>query len=207
MSPPLNDALDYQRDPLGSALAALLDEGWELWERFDREVRSRHWHPFVAADSEIVLRALVPLRAPGRRFLEWGSATGVITIMAGLLGFEAYGIELDEELVAVARSLAARHGSRARFVAGSFVPAGYRPSFRNGDGRLGTIGDGVSPYAELGLAMDEFDVVHGYPWTGEEAVMLDLHRQYGSRDGHLLLTGDDGVTVYRGGRIVSRTTK
>ncbi|MDP9348996.1 MAG: hypothetical protein M3P24_07635, partial [Gemmatimonadota bacterium] len=80
---------------LRARLDALLEEGWELWDRFDSEVRRRSWHPFVAADYERVLQALLPLRAPGLRFLEWGSATGVITIMADLLGFDAYGIELD----------------------------------------------------------------------------------------------------------------
>ena len=91
-------------DPeLRARLQALLDEGWEIWDRFDNEVRQRHWHPFVAADYERVLQALLPLRAPGLRFLEWGSATGVITIMADLLGFEACGIELDPSLVRHAR--------------------------------------------------------------------------------------------------------
>ena len=33
-------------------------------------------------------------------FLEWGSGTGVITIMADMLGFEAYGIEINPALVA-----------------------------------------------------------------------------------------------------------
>jgi hypothetical protein len=76
-------------------LESLIEEGSDIWESFDREVRQQHWHPFVAADYGRVLQDLLALRAPGLRFLEWGSATGVITIMADLLGFDAYGIELD----------------------------------------------------------------------------------------------------------------
>jgi hypothetical protein len=148
-----------------------------------------------------VLQTLVRLRAPGLRFLEWGSATGVITIMADLLGYEAYGIELDPGLVDTARELASRFGSGARFAAGSFLPAGYRFNPRGGDGRQGTIGDGRSAYPVLEHPLEDFDVVYAYPWSGEEALMLDLMRCYGGRDARLLLhSGTEGVRVYRGGR-------
>lgn len=191
-----------QPDPaLRSRLNALLDEGWEIWDRFDREVRQRNWHPFVAADYGKVLDVLLSLRAPGLRFLEWGSATGVVTIMADLLGFEAYGIELDPGLVDIARGLAERHHSRARFAAGSFLPAGYRWRPSTGDGRLGTIGDGASAYPELEHPLDDFDLVYAYPWGGEEPMMLDLMRSYGGPEARLLLHGDEGVRVYSGGRL------
>ena len=118
---------------LRARVAALFDEGYDLWDRFDIKVRQKSFHPFVAADYDVVLEALLPLRAPGLKFLEWGSATGIITIMADLLGFEAYGIELDSSLVGHARDLARRNGSEARFAAGSFLPSGYRWR-RNRDG-------------------------------------------------------------------------
>lgn len=186
---------------LRSRLRTLCDEGWDLWERFDTDVRRHGFHPFVAADYEVVLEALLPLRAPGLRFLEWGSATGVITIMADLLGFDAYGIEIDGDLVDEARGLARRTGSRARFAAASFLPTGYRWRSRGGDGRLGTIGRGKSGYLDFGLPLDEFDVVFGYPWSGEEPLMLDLMRAHGRRGARLLLHTGSGVDVYRDGRI------
>lgn len=188
-------------DPaLRARLHELAEEGRQIWDRFDMEVRQDDFHPFVAADYENVLQALLAVRAPGQRFLEWGSATGVITIMADLLGFQAYGIELDARLVDTARELARKYGSDARFAAGSFLPAGYRYRPRHGDGRLGTIGDGDSGYRELGVPLDDFDVVYGYPWDGEEAMMLDLMRAYGSPDARLLVLAGSEVRVYRGGR-------
>lgn len=188
-------------DPAPSPLlSSLIDEGWTIFERFDAEVRRKRFHPFVAADYDRVLQALLPLRAPGLRFIEWGSATGVITIMASLLGFEAYGIELDPALTATARALAAKFDSSAVFAEGSFVPSGYRWRPATGDGRLGTIGDGPSGYPLIGHPLDDFDIVYGYPWGGEEPMMLDLMRAYGRRGGRLLLHGDDGVRVYRDGR-------
>jgi len=189
-------------DPrLRARLTALCDEGWEIWCRFDVEVRQRAWHPFVAADYEAVLRMLLTLRAPGLRFLEWGSAPGVITIMADLLGFEAYGIELDPALVRVARDLAVRYESRARFAAGSFLPGGYEWKPRSGDGRLGTIGQGIPGYAELGHPLEDFDLVFAFPWTGEEPMMHDIMRRYGGRAARLLLYGvADGMQIHRDGR-------
>jgi hypothetical protein len=188
-------------DPaLRARLDALIDEGGEIWERFDREVRQQSWHPFVAADYGQVLRALLALRAPGLRFLEWGSATGVITIMADLIGFEAYGIELEPSLVDIARSLAEKYESGARFAVGSYLPAGYQWRSHTNDRRLATIGEGISAYPALGHPLDGFDLVYAYPWDGEEPVLRDLMRCYGRRGARLLLLGDGGVRVYADAR-------
>lgn len=181
---------------------ALSEEGQDIWDRFDHEVRQQQWHPFVPADYGRVQAALVRLRSPGLKFLEWGSATGVITIMADLLGYEAYGIECDPHLFEVARGLAEKFNSRARFAAGSFLPTGYTWRPRDGDGRLGTIGDGPSGYLDLGLPLEEFDLVYGYPWGGEEPMMHDLMRRYGGPKARLLLHASaGGIQVYREGRL------
>lgn len=190
-------------DALRARLDAVCAEGWELFDTFDRTVREREFHPFVAADYEAVRDALIMHRAPGARFLEWGSATGVITILADLLGFEASGIEIDASLVATARKLAARFDSRARFVVGSFLPAGYRWHSPVGNEFSSTTGEGLSGYMELGKALDDFDVVFGYPWGGEAPMMLDLMRRYGREDALLLLNDTNaGVRAYRNGRLV-----
>jgi hypothetical protein len=188
-------------ETLRSRLEAVCADGWAFWERFDATVRERDFHPFVAADYDAVLDALIADRQPGRRFLEWGSASGVITVLADLLGFDACGIELDAALVADARALAARAGSRARFVAGSFLPTGYRWRAPDGDDDPGTIGDGPSGYLQLGLALDDFDVVFGYPWSGEAPMMRDLMQRYGRPDALLLLNDiTHGVRRYRNGK-------
>jgi len=197
------DPLALGLDPaLQATLNQLCDEGSEIWARFDRDVRSRRWHSFVSSDYNRVLSALLAVRRPGARFLEWGSATGVVAIIADLLGYEAYGIELDERLVEVAVEMAGRYGSGVRFAAGSFLPAGYvwRPT--HGDGRLGTLGEGGSGYLKLGRSLDDFDLVYAYPWDGEEVLMHDLMRVHGARDARLMLHHASGDTrVFRRGRI------
>jgi hypothetical protein len=194
---------------LDAALCARIDavceEGRAYWHRFDAEVRQDRWHPFVAADYDNVRSALLSLRGTSRRFLEWGSATGVITIIADLMGFESCGIELDSSLVQVARDLAARSRSKARFVAGSFIPMGWVWKPRGGDARPGTIGQGPSGYLELGRTLSDFDVVYAFPWSGEEPMMLDLFRSYGHEDARLLLhSSEQGTRVYHRGRLVGR---
>src|SRR5262249_48181394 len=160
--------------------------------QFDETVRVKSFHPFVPADYTLVLDTLLGIQNSGRlprqgrpSFLELGSATGVITIVADMLGFEAFGIELDGSLVATARRLAERYESKARFAAGSFLPAGYRWKPDSGDARMGTIGSGPSAYMELGRALDDFDVVYAYPWDGEAPIMLDLMRRYGNPNAQL----------------------
>lgn len=175
-----------------------------MFDEFDRRVRDRYFHPFVAADYEAVLAALRPLSKPGTRFLEWGSATGVITIMADLLGFDAVGIEIDAGLVRTARELARRHGSKATFVEGSFLPGGYTWRSPVGNAVSWTTVTGPSAYVVMQAALDDFDVVFGYPWGGESPMMLDLMRRYG-REGALLVLFDvsTGVRLYRDGRDVT----
>lgn len=196
------DAVTNGDAGLDARLDALCADGWEIWQRFDDVFRRRHFHPFVPANYGVARKLFSSLRAPGRRFLEWGSATGIITVMADMFGFDAYGIEIDAALVATAHEVARRHRSAARFGLGSFLPAGYRYRPRDGDGRTGTIADGPSGYLALGLALEDFDVVFGYPWAGEEAVMLDVMQRYGRADALLLLyDSDDSVRVYEGGRM------
>jgi hypothetical protein len=192
---------DAAPDPaLAARLAAVCDDGWALWEAFERAPRAG-FHPFVPADCEAVCAALLPFRAPGRRWLEWGSGAGTLTVAAALLGFDASGIELDAALVDTARALAARHGAAARFAAGSFLPAGYEYRAPDGDRRTGTLGSGPSGYLALGRALEDFDVVFGYPWDGEAPLMRDLMRRYGRPDAVLLLNDPAaGVQVYPGGR-------
>lgn len=185
-------------------LDALCAEGWALFDEFDRRVRDREFHPFVAADYEQVRAALGRFRSPGARFLEWGSATGVITIMADLLGFDAAGIELDATLVRSAHRLARRFDSRARFVTGSFLPAGYKWRSPVANEFSATMGEGASGYLALGLALDDFDVVFGYPWSGEAPMMLDLMRQFGRADALLLMHDTTtGVRAYRRGKEIT----
>ncbi len=175
-------------DPtLYARLRQVMEEGRDFYHTFDLEVRQKNFHPFVPANYDQVLDTLLAHYQPGLRFLEWGSGTGVITIMADMIGFEAYGIEIDAPLVDVARKLAKKYQSKARFAVGSFLPMGYEYRDSTGDTRTGTVGHAVSGYLELQHPLEDFDVVYGYPWPGEAEIMEDVMRQYGNPDATLLI--------------------
>lgn len=82
---------------------------------------------FVPSHYETVYGVLAAL--PRGRFCEWGSGLGVVTGMAELLGFNATGIELDEELAQTSRDVLARHQLSSPIVTASyfdhFVEADY----------------------------------------------------------------------------------
>jgi len=176
-------------DELQSKITNLIAEGREIARVFDRDVRQQNWHPFIPAEYDIVLQQLLPLRRPGASFLECGCATGVITIMADLLGFDACGIESDADLVATARQLGKKYESRARFAVGSFLPTGYEYRDADGDKRLGTLSLDDSGYPQLARSLADFDIVFAYPWEGESAILVDLMRRHGRPDAQLILYG------------------
>jgi hypothetical protein len=175
---------------LQKKIESLIAEGREIAGAFDRDVRQNNWHPFIAADYDVVLQQLLPLRRAGASFLECGCATGVITIIADLLGFDACGIESDADLVATARRLADKYESAARFAIGSFLPTGYEYHDATGDSRLGTLTLGDSGFPQLARSLDDFDIVFAYPWDGESAVLEDLMQRHGRSGARLLLYGD-----------------
>jgi hypothetical protein len=189
--------VDRLEDALQAKLTRLIAEGREIARAFELDVRQKMWHSFIAADYDVVLRQLLPLRRPGASFLECGSATGVITIMADLLGFDACGIEIDTDLVATARRLADKYESAARFAHGSFLPTGYEYRDAKGDGRLGTLMQGKSAYPQLGRSLEDFDIVFAYPWDGESDMLKDLMERCGRSDARLLLYGDSVEVAYR----------
>lgn len=178
-------------------IEALNEEGRTIFERFERDVRSTEFHPFKPANYDSIVDVLLPFVGECRTFLEWGSATGVIAITADLLGFEAYGIEIDASLVDVATDLARRYDSGARFAAGSLLPDGYEWRSPSGDPRLGTIETGESGYAKLGMELRDFDLVYGYPWSGEAAMMHDIMQRCGADGARLMINaGREGVEVF-----------
>src|SRR5688572_283958 len=114
-------------DVVPASIADLLADALAQIDSLEDESRASI-PAFVPSDFELVYWALVAIKsgnlATGRRFLEWGSGTGVVTCLATWLGFDAAGIEIEPKLVSLADELANKHHIAAEFVCGSFVPAG-----------------------------------------------------------------------------------
>jgi len=156
---------------------------------------------FVPSDFRRVYAALHRIMndhlSPGNAFLEWGSGFGLVAILATRLDFETYGIEIDPDLVAVSEALAEELEAPVSFARGSFIP-------EDGEALTDAVPDtnwlssGRSAYPELGLEVDDFDVIFAYPWPGEEEVIADLFEHFAAPQA-LLVTyhGLDDVMVRR----------
>jgi hypothetical protein len=153
--------------------------------------RERRLPAFVPSDFAGAYLALRSLEASGllagRWFCEWGSGLGVTACLAALLEFDAWGIEIEGELVDAARQLAADFDLPVEFVCGSFIPKSgdaFAEAAADCAWLTGVAGGG---HEELGLGPEEFDVIFAYPWPDEERLTAELFDQYG-REGAVLMT-------------------
>lgn len=180
---------------LPPAVLELCDEATQIWLENENDF---HFRDFIAADYERVFFALRMLKEEAERFLEFGSGLGVIATMASLMGYEAYGIEIDPKLVRKSQELCEKHGGRAEFAFGSFIPDDYQWSADYEDEFFRTILDDRDAYADLDLELRDFDLVYGYPWPGERAFFLDIVNRFG-RPGAMFMTYDvrEGIIVDR----------
>ena len=198
----IHDDYDGAEQALRIELRTLWDEVDDLWEQ---QQSSDGFHGYVSADYEAVFRSLVHLRGQARTFLEWGSGLGVVTIMASRLGFEAYGIENEPELVDHAHAFGERFAPAARFVRGNFFPSEFTWNPGEGEIEVRTALPGAAAYERMGRKLSDFDLVYAYPWPGEHQLYQKVMRKYGGPNS-LFLTYDvrRGMELYRGGRPSTR---
>jgi hypothetical protein len=180
-------ACHFER-PLPRSIRLFIREAKRRIERFRRE---RRVPAFVPCDFRAVYAALLALEESeylrGHSFCEWGSGFGVTTCLAAMLGYEARGIEIEDELVDAARMLADDFGVDVEFVQGSFIPTGgdtFVDAAANCAWMTGVAGGG---YETLGLDPADFDVIFAYPWPDEEHLTAALFESY-AREGAVLLT-------------------
>jgi hypothetical protein len=174
----------------------------EAERRIDHFQRSARVPAFVPSDFGRVYQVLKTVEkqslAPGRRVCEWGSGFGVVASLAATLEFDAYGIEIERELVDAARQLARDFELPVEFVCGSFIPPGGEHLVESGSTFAWLTPDSGTVYEEIGLDADDFDVVFAYPWPDEEGVIWTLFERYAST-GAVLITyhGSDDIRVQR----------
>jgi hypothetical protein len=191
-------------------LIATCSRGWERFfadydddqaPRFVPSVPERVW----AVLEEITRRHLPPTRV----FCEWGSGFGTATCLAALLGYEAYGLEIDAELVRLSRAIARRLGIPVTMLCTSFLPAGYVVSV-GGDGTTLMTPASVSAhhdtaearaplcYDGMEIAIADIGVFFAYPWPEERVLIQELFEAV-ARAGALLVVyhTDTDIRVWR----------
>ena len=186
------------RDP--TRVAHLLREA-DSRIREHLEQQRGHGRGFVASDFALVNAVLERIveegLARGPLFCEWGSGFGVVAMLASMLGFDAYGIEVQSDLVLAAEELADCVGCDVPFAHGSFVASCDEDLIESAERSWWHTTEG-SAYEDLGLEPEDFDLFFAYPWPGEEDLFEALFVRYASV-GALLLTYHDvsGVLVQR----------
>lgn len=177
----------------------------EAETRIDEYVRNHRGGGggFVPSQFATVYRALRAIvegnLAPGNVFCEWGSGFGVVACLAAMLEFDAYGIEIEPELVEASRNLADCFDLPVTFVHGSLIPRGNEEGagaagVANSSAYFWLVTDPDDAYDELGLDSNDLDLVFAYPWPGEECLFEHLFEQHGA-NGALLLTYNEFDSV------------
>lgn len=173
----------------------LWNEAGQIW---DEHQNTTAFGTYVGANFLAVYQKLAQLRGRVETVLEWGSGLGVVTIMASQMGFEAYGIEAEQELVAFSDELAKKYGPEAQFAEGSFIPDEFEWILEDGDEAERTFVDLPAAYDKLEMELKDFDLIYAYPWPEEHRLYRNIVRSLGRSDAILLTyDGREGVEVIR----------
>lgn len=153
---------------------------------------------YVSADYMAIFEKLCELRGRVQTVLEWGSGLGVMTIMADRLGFDAYGIELEPDLVKLAEGLAEKYGARPKFVVGSFIPAEFEEDLQAGEEFVRTPTTATPAYAELDMELRDFDLVYAFPWPDEHGIYRSIMQRHASRQAlYMRYDAREGLSLTR----------
>lgn len=194
-----------------AGVATMLAEAEQRCDAFFDAGLDRRYPRYLPSNPEKVFSAISTLKESGELrgnlFCEWGSGFGIATCMASMIGFEAYGIEIEDGLVELSTQLAHDLNIPAEYLCTSYLPEGYEECEGIGGKDL------LSPQATTsggatidnnptydGLDPDEVDLFFVYPWPGQEEFMMDLFDEIATEGAILLIYQADGETnAYRQG--------
>lgn len=153
---------------------------------------------YVSADYMAIFEKLCELRGRVDTVLEWGSGLGVVTIMANRLGFDAYGIEAEPDLVKLAEGLATKYGAQPKFVVGSFIPSEFEENYQAGEEFGRTLTTAISAYEDLDMELRDFDLVYAFPWPDEHGIYRSIMRRHANRNAlYMRYDAREGLSLTR----------
>jgi hypothetical protein len=134
----------------------------------------------------------------GNKFCGWGSGLGAESALAALIGFDSYGIEQDSALSEAAQEICDSFGIPVSLVNGSFVPPGAEDlvddEFIVNEGELAMHTHSDGAYEELGIEIDDFDLIFAYPWPSDRKLVRKIFDRYAAR-GAILMVYDESETI------------
>ena len=191
--------------------SALIEEADRRLDHLFETNRNRRVPRFLPSDPILLHAALDYLTRegipPGRVFCEWGSGFGVGACLASLLGYQAYGLEIEADLVALAKELASDMGIEVQNLCTSYFPEGYGSYPAQGGAELmvpepASRWEGaefaIPAYEGMDHDVDEIDLFYVYPWPGEQEMMHQLFDAVAAEDAVLIAYyGDKDISAYR----------
>lgn len=204
--------LNLEMPEIPEDVSRLFREANRRIDDFFETERNRRYPKFIPSDSELLYAALHHITrnglALGNVYCEWGSGFGFGICLAALLGYDAYGIEIEPELVELSRKLAGDLGIGVNVLEGSYMPDGYESYAGVGgeelvepDGHLHSVaenGRAELKYDGMDLEIDEIDLFYVFPWPGEQEFMLEFFDSIAA-EGAILLAyfGDRDLCAFR----------
>lgn len=172
---------------LPKEVARLIQESERRWDQLFARRHHRRFPRFLPSDAALVFAAMDYVTrhdlAPGRVFCEWGSGLGTATCLAALLGYEAYGLEIEPELAALSREIARELAIAVEILCTSYIPEGYE-SYSGVGGEdlvrtdtffsLGAEIDHELRYEGMDIEIAAIDLFFVYPWPEEQELMQTL---------------------------------
>jgi hypothetical protein len=179
--------LDFPTTELPLEVSRLIQESeWRLNQFYTNQSHCR-FPRFLPSDPALVFAAMEYVTrhdiAPGRVFCEWGSGFGTGTCLAALLGYEAYGIEIQPELAEVSREMACKLDIAVEILCTSYIPEGYESYSGVGGEDLvqselfcyaGATIDHKPRYEGMDIDLASIDLFFVYPWPDEQELMTKL---------------------------------
>ena len=204
-------AMEGPEARVSDKVARLIEACSRGWERFFADHDAHQAPRFVPSVPERVFAVLEEVTRrnlpPNRVFCEWGSGFGTATCLASLLGYEAYGLEIEEELVRLSRAIARRLGIPVEILCTSLFPEGYE-AYAGVDGAAlvtpASLSDhndedrGPLRYDGMAIAIADIGVFFAYPWPEEQALMQQLFEAV-ALEGAMLVVyhTDQDIRVFR----------
>ncbi|MFK7738461.1 MAG: hypothetical protein AB8B50_20720 [Pirellulaceae bacterium] len=199
-----SECLDFDHDAtLPDSVARWTEQATVFIRRFwDSRSDRQHVH-YVESDFEFLARAMRAVLnqdrvSTGKLFMEWGCSFAVNAGNAAHLGWEAWGIESVEFLVAAAKKLHSEHASPVQVVHGNFLPPGAESFALEEDPVVARACELPSAYESANLTLRDFDLILAYPWPGEEHFLKAVFDGCANVGSHLLLyRGPFHVELFR----------
>ncbi len=190
MLQPIELPRDFDAIPLPSSIADKLAVMRSRIETFQDCWEQHHAAQFVAADYELVYRALRWISETqwvlGKRFLEWGCGFATVSCLADTLGWNAHAVEAHPGLIAQARTTVQGWPAKVALCEGNFLPAGA--DSLAGDPTLPSLGhEGTCAYDHWETDLDDFALVYSYPWPGEDDFHEQVFERFAAPGGLLLM--------------------